>query len=208
MDGLVRYASTSADLLTLIKERRSARAFSERPVEREELELLIDAARWAPSPTNRQPWKFLTIASPTLKALMRESVAAQGQELLKLAGEDAPALDDYLKNFVFFSEAPVVIALLLRRTRSRLGEDSSIEADSGLLALGAAMQNVLLAAAAAGMAACPMTGPLIARQELEDVLEIKDPWQLKALIPVGWPSEEIPSPPERKRPDLVWQEVV
>lgn len=205
---MVRYASTSSDLLTLIKERRSVRAFSDRPVEREELELLIEAARWAPSPTNRQPWKFLTIASPTLKALMRESVAAQGQELLKMAGEDAPALDDYLKNFVFFSEAPVVIALLLRRTRSRLSEDSSLEADSGLLALGAAMQNVLLAAAAAGMAACPMTGPLIARQGLEDILEIKDPWQLKALIPVGWPAETTDLPSERKRPDLVWQEVV
>lgn len=207
MDQLVRDTSTS-ELLTLIKGRRSVRAFSDRPLEREDLESLIEAARWAPSPTNRQPWKFLTVTSPALMARMRERVAAQGQELLKLAGEDAPALDDYLKNFVFFSEAPLVIALLLRRTRSRLGEESNLEADSGLLALGAAMQNVLLAAAAAGMAACPMTGPLIARQALEDALEIKDPWQLKALIPVGWPSEEIPSPPERKRPDLVWQEKV
>jgi nitroreductase len=43
----------------LIKDRRSPVLFSERPVEKEKLELLFEAARWAPSSNNQQPWRFI-----------------------------------------------------------------------------------------------------------------------------------------------------
>ena len=46
------------ELIEVIKNRRSTRKFKEDIVEREKLELLIDAARLAPSAKNRQPWYF------------------------------------------------------------------------------------------------------------------------------------------------------
>jgi coenzyme F420-0:L-glutamate ligase/coenzyme F420-1:gamma-L-glutamate ligase len=45
-----------AHLLDLIQARRSIRRFSDRTIAREDLERLLEAARWAPSNHNRQPW--------------------------------------------------------------------------------------------------------------------------------------------------------
>lgn len=50
-------AKTEIRLLTAIVERRSAVAFDRRPIEPEKLAALVEAARWAPSSTNRQPWR-------------------------------------------------------------------------------------------------------------------------------------------------------
>lgn len=201
-------AVAPADLLALLQQRRSTRAFADRAVERADIEALVEAARWAPSPTNRQPWKFVSITSEAIKLQMCDAVTVACQQLLQQTiGEDAQALEDYLRNFVFFSKAPVLFAMLLRRTKNRLDEGSDMQGESGLLAMGAAMQNLLLAAEANGMAACPMSGPMIARPALEEILKVRDPWQLKVLIPVGWPTELTAPPPERKRLDLVWQEL-
>src|SRR5687767_11835502 len=43
----------------LIRRRWSPRSFLDRPVERSVLELLLEAARWAPSSSNEQPWRFI-----------------------------------------------------------------------------------------------------------------------------------------------------
>ena len=48
-----------SDILELIKERRSRRAFSDQPVEPEKIKSLFEAARWAPSSLNEQPWLYI-----------------------------------------------------------------------------------------------------------------------------------------------------
>jgi nitroreductase len=199
-----------AGFLDLARARRATRSFSSRPVTMTELEILVEAARWAPSPSNRQPWKFLSIADPAITHRMRDAVAAGCQKLLeKRAGSDARAIEDYLRNFTFFTAAPVLFCILVRRTHNRLAEAdaSDIEVEGATMAAGMAMQNLLLAAVANGMVACPMSGPMIARPELEGILEISSPWRLMALIPVGWPGPDQPPPPERKRHDLIWTHV-
>lgn len=193
--------------LALAHARRSTRSFDPRPVPAAEIERLIDAARWAPSPSNRQPWKFVSIAAKPLIHQMRDAVAAQCQVLLaRQDARDAAAVEAYLQNFVHFGAAPCVIAVQVRRTRNRMADAdaSDIEAEGAHMAVGMAMQNILLAAVARGLVACPMSGPMIARPELERLLEISSPWSLMALIPVGWPGPSQPTAPERKRPELIW----
>lgn len=195
---------------TLARGRRSARAYGDRTVTIEEIEQLIDIARWAPSPSNRQPWKFLAITSRDLLARLRAEVAVGCQHLLaKQVGPDARMVEDYLRNFVHFADAPVVLALMVRRTHNRLADHvSELESDSALLAVGAAMQNILLAAEAHGMVACPMSGPLIAKPGIEAELGVEAPWSLVALVPVGWPgSEPAPLAPERKPLNLIWKHI-
>ena len=192
--------------MALARARRSTRSWSPRPVELADVEALIEAARWAPSPSNRQPWKFLTIADKPLQLQLRDIVAAGCQKLLeKRAGPDARAVEEYLLNFTHFAGAPLLIAVQGRRTRNRMAEvdASDIETEGVHMACGMAMQNILLAAVARGMVACPMSGPMIARPQLEEALEIASPWSLMALIPVGWPGPQQPLAPERKRLDLL-----
>ena len=56
------------DVFTAIKERRSCRNFSSEPVSEEALERILEAANWAPSPLNSQPWEFIVVTNKKVKA--------------------------------------------------------------------------------------------------------------------------------------------
>src|ERR1035437_6892819 len=89
-----------SQFLDLVRLRRSTRSFSSKPVSEDEVAALIEAARWAPSPSNRQPWKFLSIAArPCIDALRTEVEAGCQILLQKRAGQDARAVEEYLQNF-------------------------------------------------------------------------------------------------------------
>lgn len=113
------------EVLRAIRERRSVRAFRPDPVEREKIEAILDAGRWAPSGKNTQPWRFVVVDS-----------AAKRAELAKLVPQ---------RNMI--GSAPVTIAVLLDR---RAGYDELKDAQG----IGACAQNILLAAHALGLGAC------------------------------------------------------
>ncbi|MFX0083378.1 MAG: nitroreductase family protein [Candidatus Hodarchaeota archaeon] len=50
-------------LLDFIKARRSIRAFQDKPIPEKEIEMILEAGRWAPSASNRQPWQFIVVKS-------------------------------------------------------------------------------------------------------------------------------------------------
>ena len=77
--------------LKLASARRSTRAFQDRPVEREKLELCLEAARLAPSACNAQPWKFVVVDEPSLKKRLTEAVFSGAYAINKHAAA-APAL--------------------------------------------------------------------------------------------------------------------
>ena len=59
-------------LLDFIKERRSIRAFQDKPIPEKEIEMILEAGRWAPSASNRQPWEFIDIKNKdVLKKIAR-----------------------------------------------------------------------------------------------------------------------------------------
>jgi coenzyme F420-0:L-glutamate ligase/coenzyme F420-1:gamma-L-glutamate ligase len=76
-----------------------------------------------------------------------------------------------------------------------------MERDSGLIGTSMAMQNLLLAAHAAGLGASGMTGPLVAADGIREILQIPPAWHIAALVPIGYPAEE--PVPERKSVDHV-----
>ena len=56
------------NLAALMKGRRSVRKFHTQPIPRELIEQILEAARWAPSPHGRQPWRFVILTKTELKA--------------------------------------------------------------------------------------------------------------------------------------------
>ena len=60
------------DLLKLIRERRSVARFKDRPVSPEQVELLLEAGRWAPSYINSQPWEFIVVRASRLRVRAAE----------------------------------------------------------------------------------------------------------------------------------------
>ncbi|MCD6432115.1 nitroreductase family protein, partial [Candidatus Bathyarchaeota archaeon] len=74
------------DVLEAIKGRRSIRAFKSQAVSTEIVEKLIDAARWAPSAGNIQPWEFIIVRNPEIKRNLAK--AALNQSFI----EEAPVV--------------------------------------------------------------------------------------------------------------------
>ncbi len=54
------------NVLEAIRNRRSVREYESRPVELEKIQVCLEAARWAPSASNKQPWHFLVIQDPDI----------------------------------------------------------------------------------------------------------------------------------------------
>ena len=214
-DGPSRQPSY-AELLQLLRARRSVRRFREEPLPEATLDQLLEAARWAPSASNRQRFRILVVTSPARIRLLGEAVA---QRLARLQQEVRPGREEATaavrEHFLVFTGAPVVLALthrpgtdllagLARRTPP--GEVSPAAAPAAgiprpivdsLSGVAAAVTQLLLAAQALGLGACWMTGPLVARTELERLLDVRDGWELAALVPVGFPAE-LPAPPARR----------
>ena len=69
----------------------------------------------------------------------------------------------------------------------------AMERDSGLIGTSLALQNLLLAAHAAGLGASGMTGPLVAADALREILRVPASWHIVALVPIGYP-DEVPPP--------------
>jgi coenzyme F420-0:L-glutamate ligase / coenzyme F420-1:gamma-L-glutamate ligase len=187
-------------LLALMRERRSIRRFRSDGLPDGTLERLMEAARWAPSASNRQPFRFLAIEKPETRARMADLVREAVQATLDRIAENERGLAaSYAQDFVRFETAPLVLATYFRANNA-LAERFGMPADwdvGAVSSTSAAIMNLLLAAHALGLGACWMTGPLVAGPALEAFLDIPAGWRLSAIIPVGF-ADESPAPPRRR----------
>ncbi len=157
-------ASTSVPIHDLIAERWSPRVFDSRSVESEKLASLFEAARWAPSCFNEQPWVYL--------AATRED--AEGFEKLASCLMDGNA---------WAREAPVLILSVAQTKFARNGKDNRhAQHDVGL-----ATQNLGLQAEALGLVLHQMAGFDAAKAS--EVLGIPDDCEPMAMIALGYPGD-------------------
>jgi len=160
------------DVLEAIKGRRSIRAFKSEDVPPEIVEKLIDAARWAPSAGNIQPWEFIIVRKPETKRRLAE--AALGQ--------------------AFIEEAPVVIAVCADENRSSQGYGMRGKTLYCIQDTAAATQNIHLTAYSLGLGTCWVGA--FREEEARAILKIPPGIRPVAIVPVGYPAE---SPPPRSK---------
>lgn len=203
------------EFLELIKTRRSVREFKAEPVTRADIEKMVECARFAPSASNTQPWYFVVADEPTDVAAMADAVAAAVGKVVD--GMDSPRgkkeMDAYAGYFTFFRYAPAIIAVftapyrallgrLLKRYAPEIGERIGTHASEQSVA--AAIENLMLAAHALGYGSVWMTGPLFAKDELEEMLSPPDGYELAALVAVGRPEGTVGNElPDRKGLDEI-----
>ena len=197
--------------------RRSVRQFQPGMPPRELIVRAIESATHAPSGMNKQPWRFVIVSNDAVKARMVECVSREIETILTLlAGDEyADKVGEYLRNYAtLFRTAPVVInvlyreygqviASLLERSNITYPDNQEEAANPAMQSVSAAIQNLQLAAHAVGLATCWMTAPLFARRQLHELLEVESPWQLAAVIPIGYPSSTSNHGPRRLRLDRV-----
>jgi nitroreductase len=194
----------------LMASRRSVRRFRPDPPSRALIERVIQSAVTAPSASNRQPWRFLVVTTRArIEALAAVVQSAVDRIALAVEPEFEASFRAYGDYFSRFDRAPAVIVPLFRTvatlshlTGSRLDEDDrqrivAMERDSGLIGASLALQNLLLACHAVGLAASAMTGPLVAVDELRALLDVRPSWHIAAIVPIGY-GDEAPGATARK----------
>ena len=100
----------TASLAALLQGRRSVRQFQDKPVARELIEQVLEAARWAPSPHGRQPWRFAIVTRVETKVRLAERMGAAWQRNLEMDGQDTAVVNTRLeKSRQRILSAPVII---------------------------------------------------------------------------------------------------
>jgi nitroreductase len=166
-----------------IMTRRSGGKTTERLPDRSTIERLLDAAVAAPNHHLTEPWRFVVLSGDALKEL--GDAWGVGEER---QGRDPEKVRDKPLR------APVIITIV-ERPKAHLPKVVEIEEHH---AVGAAMQNMLLAAHDAGLAAMLRTGEAAHIPEVRDYLGLAEGEFVAGFIYVGYPPEDYERKPPRK----------
>jgi F420 biosynthesis protein FbiB-like protein len=182
------------DVLPLARGRRSVRRFQDRLVPRAALEALLEAARWAPSPHGRQPWRFVVLTRPEAKARLAEAMGAEWRDTLAQDGEPAAVIAERLDiSRERIRAAPALILACLYLTELDRYPDADRQRAEEVMAiqsLGAAIQNILLAAYGMGLDTGWMCAPLFCPGTVRAALDLDAALIPHALVPVGYVAAE------------------
>jgi len=184
------------EFFDVVKSRRSVRKYKSQQVEKEDILKILDAANWAPSAMNRQPWEFIVVSGEWIKRL-GDSYKVIVEEFTRESDESGSIISnsDFVKFAAVYGGAPVVIAVLIPKYEAANDRKAYLESAS------AAMENLVLAAADLGLGTCWMTGPLLDESNLHSILQVAEDREFVAITPLGYP-ETTPEPLRRRDPEL------
>ena len=188
------------DLTTLLSSRRSVRKYQARPVAREQLEQIVEAARWAPSPHGRQPWRFVVLTQQASKMQLAEHMGKNWRSNLEMDGQASEIVTIRLeKSMQRILTAPALIIPCLYLEDMDRYPDEKRQADETTMAiqsLGAAIQNMLLMAYDLGLDGGWMCAPLFCPEVVCAALELDEHLIPHALITIGYAAAD---PQRRER---------
>ncbi len=188
------------DLATLLCSRRSVRKYLSRPVTREQLEQIVEAARWAPSPHGRQPWRFVVLTRQEAKMQLAERMGENWRSNLEMDGQASEIVNVRLeKSMQRILTAPALIIPCLYLEDMDRYPDEKRQADETTMAiqsLGAAIQNMLLMAYDLGLDGGWMCAPLFCPEVVCAALELDVHLIPHALITIGYAAAD---PQRRER---------
>lgn len=182
-------ADTQYPIHDLLRQRWSPRAFDDRPIEPEKLRSLFEAARWAPSSYNEQPWRFI---------VANKDYETEWNRLLACLVEG---------NRKWAYRAPVLILSVA----SLNFEGDSTPNRHALHDTGLALENLVLQATALGLSAHQMAGFDVEKARAD--LKIPSGYEPVTMIAVGYPGDLAPLPdrlrerelqPRSRRPISEW----
>jgi coenzyme F420-0:L-glutamate ligase/coenzyme F420-1:gamma-L-glutamate ligase len=183
--------------------RRSVRQFSPRPVERALVEEVIAAACLAPAPHHSRPWRFVILSSSDARARLAEAMGERWRQDLESDGVAKERIRQLLnRSRARLAAAPVLILAGVAGQAQRAWPDQRRQRAEELMfvqSMGAALENLMLAAHARGLGSYWMSAPLFCPEAVRLALNLPADFQPQALIALGYPKEGLRLPP---RPPL------
>lgn len=174
--------------------RRSCRNFKCDPVEKEKLIKMLEAAAYAPSAANKQPWEFIVVTDPAYNKQLKDTAEITKQKLFERSGwKWLPTF-----NVDFLTQAPTLVVVVGDPTRN--GAEQFLDEPSlGYLeACSCAVQNMMLAAYAQGLGTLWFS--LFEKKDARALFGISEDKDPIGIICVGYP-ERVGTAPVRKSLD-------
>lgn len=180
------------EVLEAIKTRRSIRKYKAAPVDDKTIELVLEAARWAPSWKNTQCWRFIVVRDSNIKAEL-------AQALGKVSDAPNPSTDA-IRN------APVVIVACAELGKSGYdkGELATDKGDWYMFDVALAMQNLALAAHSLGLGTVHIG--LFDAKKVASILEVPPGFRVVSMTPLGYPDQEPKTRPRREFSQTVFHD--
>jgi coenzyme F420-0:L-glutamate ligase/coenzyme F420-1:gamma-L-glutamate ligase len=178
----------------LIHTRRSIRRFEPRSVPQDVLLRLLEAAIWAPSAHNRQPWRFVVLPGDAAKRRLADAMAARLEADLRADGvpEDAIAADTGRSRHRLTGAGALILVCLSMVDMDDYPDArrQSFERTMAVQGVAMAAQNLLLAAHAEGLGAVWMCAPLFCQDTVRAALDLPPDFEPQGVIALGYPAED------------------
>ena len=173
------------DFMEIVKGRRAIRRFQAKDIPEDDLNTILEAVRWAPSWANTQCWEVIVVKDPRIKGKLEDTLS-QGNPARKAT-----------------LEAPIVFVLCGRLEHSgyKKGEARTKFGDWFMFDIGIATQNLCLTAHTLNMGTV-IVG-LLDHDKAGEILGVPDGYMVVALIPMGYPAQEVEAPARREIDEFV-----
>jgi coenzyme F420-0:L-glutamate ligase len=190
--------------LQALHARRSIRQFGFGPVDEGAIREAVAAACTAPAPHHTRPWLFVAIRPGVLRTRLLDSMARAWRSDLAGDGTANEVIERRLgKSDALLRGAPVLIVPFVRLAGAHTYPDAdraAAEREMFLLSGGAAIQNLMLALHAQGLASCWVSSTLFCKEETREALELEDEWIPLGSVAAGPPPDVGPPPRPRFEP--------
>jgi coenzyme F420-0:L-glutamate ligase / coenzyme F420-1:gamma-L-glutamate ligase len=186
-------------VLDAVRGRRSVRRYLGKEVAPDLVDAVLEAGRWAPSPHGRQPWRFAVISNEETKERLARAMGEEWRANLEMDGQAPEVVERRLEGSRRrLLDAPLLILLCLYLEDLDAYPDAARQESETTMAvqsLGAAAQNMLLAAYDLGLDAGWMCAPLFCPREVVEALGLEPKLVPHALLTLGYADGD---PPKRR----------
>lgn len=192
--------SDADNLYSILSTTRSIRRISDKPVDDATLTRILQAAIWAPSGGNRQPWRIIAVRDRALKEQLGAIYAAEWSAYVDFNMKRVEGMPEHIVEATrtglavgtrlaeSLGDVPVVI-MFLHDPREVYVTDMNLDRTPvvGGASLYPAVQNLLLAARAEGLGGVLTTLISASEVKVRELLAVPAPWGVYAMVPLGYP---------------------
>jgi len=186
---------------SFLRTRRSVRHFSSRKVPDEVVQRVLETATYAPSAHNRQPWRFVIVATIEARWHLAQAISKKLEADMQVDGAPTEDIHGRVERTIQrTTEAPLIVLLCRDITQVDDQPDAPrrrIEAEMGRQSVALAGLQLLLAAEAEGLSGTWICWPLFAPEETLQALNLPQTWEPLGMLFIGYPAMH-PQPAPRK----------
>ena len=192
---------TSEAIREAVTGRRTVRSFTDEPVDGAAVRRAVAAAATAPAPHHTTPWRFVLLESPEVRTkLLDAMLAAWNRDLRELDGWSEERVATRVRRGDVLRDAPYLVVPCLVTEGSHDYPDArraAAEREMFVVALGAAVQNLLVTLSGEGLGSAWVSSTMFCRDTVREVLELPPGWDPMGAVAIGRPAAPAPDRPAR-----------